>query len=73
MASLCALLRTADVFVLCMCTHGVQIKALEQHKSQYDNATAVAESVYSLGALVSHNAQQQSGYVEGFLYVPQMA
>jgi len=49
-----------------------KILALSQHKSQYTNETALADGVYSLAASIA-TIVQQTGYCEGFDYIPQMA
>lgn len=48
-----------------------QISALLEHRSQYTNATAVAESVRSMGANIARQVGK-SGYAEGFTWIPQL-
>ena len=44
-----------------------QIASLQQHKSQYSNMTAVADSVKELGTYVAKQTPVGAGgYVEGF-------
>jgi LmbE family N-acetylglucosaminyl deacetylase len=64
--------RCQPVLWVMLCNNGAaQIKALEQHVSQYTNATNLADNVLEFGALVAQDVGI-AGYAEGFIYIPQM-
>ena len=50
-----------------------KVTSLLKHVSQYDNATAVSEDIYSLGAMVAAAAGAPGvSHAEAFLHVPML-